>query len=93
MSWVEEARKLIEDFAAPELRAIASRLDAAEKMNGECDQVATERHSALLDKLESNRRKIMLQLELAIPKGKLEDLQARQQVTPSDEVAATRSSI
>ena len=76
MSWVEDARKLLQGFVAPELRAISLRLDASEKLNA-------ERHQVLLDKLDGTRREIMLQLELAMAKGKIEELQsARLQTAP-----------
>jgi hypothetical protein len=89
MSWVEDARKLLQGFVAPELRAISARLDEAGKMvaerhavlldsNQERDKIATERHAALLDKLEAARREIMLQVELAVTKGRLQELESRQ---------------
>ncbi len=95
-SWVADARKLLQDFVAPELRAISARLDAADRQDIERDKVAAERHSALLDmlaqrdkvaeerhalllekieggrrELESARREILLQVELAIAKARL----------------------
>ena len=42
MGWIEDARKLMQDFVTPELRAITARMDSA-------DRLATERHNALLE--------------------------------------------
>jgi hypothetical protein len=53
MSWVEDARKLMQDLVAPELRAITSRMDSA---------LATERHAALMEKIEGLRRELALQI-------------------------------
>jgi hypothetical protein len=81
MSRVEDARKLMQDFVAPELRAITVRMDAAEQLATE--QLATERHSALpalFEKIESVRREVSLQVELAMAMAnrRIEELQARQ---------------
>ena len=77
-SWVGDARRLLQDFVAPELRAITARLEEADKRDAERDKLATERHLALLDKLDATRREIMLQVELAITKSRLQDLEGRQ---------------
>ena len=78
MSWVEDARKLLQDFVAPELRAIAAKFDTAERQNADRDKLASERHLALLDKLEMTRREILLQLELSLANRKIEELQSKQ---------------
>ena len=44
MSVVDDFRKVLQDFLAPELRAISARLDAIEK-------VAEARHSELLTRI------------------------------------------
>ena len=77
-SWVGDARKIIQDFVAPELRAIAARLDEAERRDAERDKLATERHLVLLDKLEATRRELMLHTELAIARSRLQDFESRQ---------------
>ncbi len=81
-SWVSDARRLLQDFVAPELRAITARFDASDlrqadrdRREAERDNLAAERHQALIDKIEAVRREIMLQVELAITKNKLEQLQ------------------
>ena len=81
-SWVGDVRKLLQDFVAPELRAIATRLDEADRHDAKRDKVAAKRHLALLDKLESNRREIMLQVDLMLATRKIEELQARQAAAP-----------
>ena len=73
MSWVEDTRKLMQDFVTPKLRAISVRLDSA-------DKVAAERHAALLEKVEGLRREIKLQIDLALANCKLEELERKQQV-------------
>ncbi len=80
-SWFGDARKLLQDFVAPELRAITARLDEADRRDTERDKLATERHLTLLDKLEANRREVMLHVELALANRKIEELQAKQQPT------------
>ncbi len=115
-SWVADARKVVQDFIAPEVRALTVRFDMSDKQAGdrhvstlalisdrhaalidmirERDKVAAERHeallstlrerdamaaeryNALLDKIESTRRELAAQIELAITKSKLEVLQA-----------------
>ncbi len=40
------------------------------------DVIAAERHQALLGKIESTRRELVVQIELAMTKNKLELLQA-----------------
>ncbi len=85
MSWVEDARKLMQDFVAPELRAISARLDAAERMDSERDKLAAERHANVLDKLESNRRELVMQMELMIAKSKLKEYEGQQVVPASSQ--------
>jgi hypothetical protein len=64
VSWVDDARKLMQDFVAPELRAISARFDAAERLDAERDKVAAERQAALLEKFEGLRREVKLQIDL-----------------------------
>ncbi|RRA47843.1 hypothetical protein [Acidipila sp. EB88] len=75
MSFVEDARKLSQDFVAPELRASLARFDASDKL-------AAERHAALPEKLDATRREIELQVQFALATRKIEDLQAVQQAAP-----------
>lgn len=111
-SWVADARKLLQDFVAPEVRAVIARLDSADKvaaerhaallasneerhaalvdMSSQRDKVAEERHALLLEKIESSRRElesarreILLQVELAIAKARLgESSPSRTEATP-----------
>ncbi len=101
LSWVADARRLLQDFVTPEVRTLMARLDAMDKVAAERhsvildmfqerdrtaaerDKVAAERHQALLDRIEGTRREIdsarrelLVQIELAITKSKLELLQA-----------------
>jgi RNA processing factor Prp31 len=48
MSVVEDSRKLMQDFLAPEVRSIAARLDALEKRFDESER----RHDKLSEKIE-----------------------------------------
>jgi hypothetical protein len=48
MSVVEDTRKVMQDFLAPELRAIATRLDALEKRYDDSDRRAEKRHDEVL---------------------------------------------
>ena len=74
MSFVEDARRLMQDFVAPELRSITIPLDLADKL-------ATERHAAMLEKIDGLRRKIKLQIDLALANRKLEELERKQQAS------------
>jgi hypothetical protein len=78
MSWVEDARNLMQDFVAPELRATSAKIEAIKDQITAGENLAGERHTALLDKLEGTRREILLQLSLALANQKIEELQARQ---------------
>jgi hypothetical protein len=55
MSVIEDSRKVMQDFLAPELRAISARLDALEQRYGsldhkidEVDRRAEKRHDQLM---------------------------------------------
>ncbi len=65
MGWVDDARKLMQDFVAPELHAITARLDSMDRVAGEREKAAIDRHSALTGKLEATRREILLQVEVS----------------------------
>jgi hypothetical protein len=96
MSFVEDARKLLQDFVAPELRGINQRLDdliagmeksfaEVEKLANERQQtsekLAVERHGLLLDRMESLRRELTLAIDLALANRKIEELLSRQSGT------------
>jgi hypothetical protein len=48
MSVIEDTRKVMQDFLAPELRAISTRLDALEKRFDDGDRRAEKRHDEVL---------------------------------------------
>jgi hypothetical protein len=48
MSVIEDTRKGMQDFLAPELRAISTRLDALEKRFEDNDRRAERRHDEVL---------------------------------------------
>ena len=48
MSVIDDSRKLMQDFLAPELRAISTRLDALEKRFDDSDRRAERRHDEVL---------------------------------------------
>jgi DNA-binding transcriptional MerR regulator len=93
MSWVDDARKLLQDFVAPELRAMTAQLNAikellaaADKASAEryamVDKLSAERHAALLERLEAATRELSLKIELALVTRKLEELQEKQAANP-----------
>ena len=48
MSVVEDSRKVLQDFIAPELRAVSARLDALEKKLDESERRAEKRHDDVM---------------------------------------------
>jgi hypothetical protein len=48
MSVVDDSRKLIQDFIAPELRTISARLDALERRFDEGERRAERRHDEVM---------------------------------------------
>ena len=48
MSVIEDSRKVLQDFIAPELRAITTRLDALEKKVDENERRAEKRHDEVM---------------------------------------------
>ena len=48
MSAIDDARKVMQDFLAPELRAISTRLDALEKRFEDSDRRPERRHDEVL---------------------------------------------
>lgn len=74
MGSIEDSRKAVQDFLAPDLKALAARLEAlekemhagfahAEKMNLERFSSAAARHEALLATMAANHASIMSMLE------------------------------
>jgi hypothetical protein len=55
MSVVEDLRKVLQDFLAPEMRAVAARLDALEKRMESQDKIAEARHNEIMVRIESLR--------------------------------------
>ncbi len=53
MSVIEDSRKVLQDFIAPELRAIAVRLDALEKRFEVADKKAEDRFAATDRKIDN----------------------------------------
>jgi hypothetical protein len=49
---VEETRQVVQDFLAPELRAISARLDALEKTVSANERHAEQRHDAVLKAIQ-----------------------------------------
>jgi hypothetical protein len=78
MSWVEDARKLMQDFIAPELRAISAQIHGVHQEIAASNKLSNDRYLALSEKMDGLRREISLQIELALANRKLEELQARQ---------------
>jgi hypothetical protein len=59
MGIVEDVRQIFQDFLAPELRAIAARLDAS-------DKVAESRHNELVSKIQLVDQKVEYLVKEAI---------------------------
>ncbi len=57
MSVIEDGRKLMQDFLAPELRAISVRVEALEKKVDEVDGRAEKRHVVALAKIDDVDRR------------------------------------
>jgi len=67
MSVVEDTRKLLQDVVTPDLKALSARVDAIERSMKDhftevtrrfdsAESLASERHRALMDLLDLNRR-------------------------------------
>jgi len=52
MSAVADIRKVLQDFLAPELRAVTARLDAIDSRLTAQEKVAEARHSEILARIE-----------------------------------------
>ena len=52
MGVVEETQQVVQDFLAPELRAIAARLDALEKTVAANQRSSEQRHDAVLQAIQ-----------------------------------------
>ena len=57
MGVIEDSRKLVQDFLAPELRAISVRVEALEKKVDEVDGRAEKRHVVALAKIDDVERR------------------------------------
>jgi chorismate mutase len=80
MSVVEDVRKVLQDFLAPELRALTARMDAA-------DKIAEARYQEVKANAEARHQEIMTRLEglkssLELDK-RVERLEGRQPHHPS----------
>ena len=70
MSVIEDTRKVMQDFLAPELRAISVRLDALERRFEDSDRRAEKRHDEVLSRIDrvseiSDIRERLARLEAA----------------------------
>ena len=63
MSMIEDVRQVIQDFLAPELRAIAARLDAADKVTDAQHKETIAQLSSIHQKVDSLHREAMLRSE------------------------------
>ena len=92
MSFVEDARKLLQDFVAPELRGINQRLDdivagleksfaeverLAQEREQASEKLAMERQNALLDRMEALKRELLMAVDLDIAHRRIEELKGR----------------
>lgn len=51
MSVIEDSRKVLQDFIAPELRAISARLDALERRFDDAERRAEKRHDEVMSSI------------------------------------------
>ncbi len=70
MSVVEDTRKVMQDFLAPELRAISVRLDALEKRFDDAERRADKRHDEVMTALSYSREVNSLREREARPEAK-----------------------
>jgi tetrahydromethanopterin S-methyltransferase subunit G len=59
MGFIEEGRQLIQDFVAPEIRAIEVRIDAVEKKINQLEARMDKRFDAVDAKMERNQNQLM----------------------------------
>ena len=88
MSTIDEVRKLLQDFIAPELRAVTAKIEAmtevmAARFETVDEQFNTmeERFKRLEAKIDANHREVMNALNLDKRMAIIEDRQQRKQET------------
>jgi tetrahydromethanopterin S-methyltransferase subunit G len=59
MGFIEEGRQLIQDFVAPEIRALEVRIDAVEKKIDSLEARMEKRFDAADAKMERNQNQVM----------------------------------
>ena len=92
MSFVEDARKLLQDFVASELHGINQRLDdlvagleksfaeverLAQELQQASEKLTSERQNTLLDRMEALKRELLMAVDLAIAHRRIEELEGR----------------
>ncbi len=65
MGAIEDARKLLQDFVAPELCAIAARLDGMDQRLDGLEKGMREGDERVMKAIEQAQREILLNLKLA----------------------------
>ena len=80
---IEDVRQAIQDFIAPELRAISARLDSFDKRFDAAEKVATANHNEVLARLATVDEKFERLLNAFEIDKRLERLEARQSPQPS----------
>jgi len=65
MSFVEDTRKVMQDFLAPELRAISVRLESLEKRFDGAERRAEKRHDEVMTALSYSREVTSLRERVA----------------------------
>ena len=72
MGALEDTRKVLQDFIAPELRGIQERLDGMEKRFDALDRKIADDKSALLRTMDFMLKELSLRIELASLKTRVE---------------------
>ncbi len=83
MSVVDDFRKVLQDFLAPELRELKAPLDAVNQRLDSMDQRAKDRHTEILDAFRASDirmdRRVDSILDFAALRGKVAVLDAERQ--------------
>ena len=82
MSVVDDVRKLLEDLVAPELRALAVKMDNLERRIDSVEKQIAEMRGELRAEIKNGVQYIVSQLQLDQRLGKLEEENQRRKQLP-----------
>ena len=88
MSWVREARELVQDLIAPELRAIGAKVDALsirmEEQAQSVERRGAERHADIKADIAALRTEIALQMQIATLSRQVAELTAARETNAQE---------